>query len=220
MNNLWLALGLGLLGFIEPCTMGSNLILVKHLERRPPLPRLAQVLVYATTRGLFMGLIGWLAALAGAWLFGAQRALWIGLGSVYLLIGAIYLAGRRQWLMISMGPSFARLSGSGGSAALGVIFGLNVPACAAPLIFVLLGMSAARGASGAAQWQGFVSLLIFGLALSAPLVLAFAWAPARRALDWLAGWSVRAPRWTGAVLAALGLWSIGLGLLARLGVSS
>lgn len=172
MEDLWLALGLGLLGFVEPCTMGSNLILVKHLERCAPATRMAQMLVYALTRGLFMGGLGWLAALVGGWLFGAQRGLWIGLGSVYLVIGAIYLAGRREWLMVSLGPSFARLSGTRGSAALGVLFGLNVPACAAPLIVVLLGLSAAQGASGAAQWRGFLLLLIFGLALSAPLVKA------------------------------------------------
>lgn len=214
--DTWIALGLGLLGFIEPCTMGSNLILVKHLEGRPPRRRLAQVLVYTVTRGLFMGVLGWLAALAGAWLFGAQRAFWIALGGAYLLIGVLYLAGQRQRLMLSVGPSLSRLSGAHGSAALGVLFGLNVPACAAPLIFVLLGLSATQGASGSAQWQGFASLLLFGLALSAPLVLAVLWEPARRALDWLAGWSVRAPRWTGAVLALLGLWSIGLGLFAKL----
>src|SRR5699024_2716979 len=117
---------------------------------------------------------------------------------------------RRRWLMLGVGSSLSRLSGSRGSAVLGVLFGLNVPACAGPLIAVLLGMSAVRGASGAARWHGFVLLLVFGLTLSLPLVLAVLWAPARRALDWAARWSVRAPRWTGVVLAALGLWSIGL----------
>lgn len=215
MVDGWLALGLGLLGFIEPCTMGSNLILVKHLEQRSPADRLIQLLVYALTRGLIMGLFGWLAAWLGARLFGAQRALWIGLGSVYLVIGLLYLAGRRRWLMLPAGPSWSRLSGSGGSATLGVLFGLNVPACATPLIMVLLGMSAAQGAGGSAQWQGFVSLLIFGLALSAPLMLAVLWQPGRHVLDWLANFSMRAPRWTGVVLAGLGAWSIGLGLFAH-----
>jgi cytochrome c-type biogenesis protein len=40
--------------------------------------------------------------------------------------------------------------------------------------------------------------------------------PARRALDWLAGLSGRMPFWTGVVLIALGLWSIGFGLFAHL----
>lgn len=35
METLLLPIGLGLLGFVEPCTMGSNLLLIKHLERRP-----------------------------------------------------------------------------------------------------------------------------------------------------------------------------------------
>lgn len=215
MIDTWLALGLGLLAFIEPCTMGSNLILVKHLEQRPPADRAIQMLIYALTRGLFMGLIGWLAAWLGTRLFGAQRVLWIGLGSVYLVIGLLHLAGRRQWLMLPAGPSWSRLSGSGGSAALGVLFGLNVPACATPLIMVLLGVSAAQGAGGSAQWQGFAMLLIFGLALSAPLVLVVLWQPGRRVLDSLANFSVRAPRWTGVVLAGLGVWSIALGLFAH-----
>ena len=216
-DTIWLlALGLGLMGFVEPCTMGSNLILIKHLEHRPAYVRIGQVLIYAATRGLFMGLLGWLAALIGTYFFGLQRGLWIGLGGIYLLLGAVYLAGRRQWLMMTFGPSLSRLSGARGSAALGVLFGFNVPACAAPLIFVLLGMTASNTAGGQAQLQGFLLLMLFGLALSAPLVLAMAWAPARRALDWLAGLSVRLPRLTGIVLGALGLWSIGFGLFANL----
>ena len=215
MTDGWLALGLGLLAFIEPCTMGSNLVLVKYLEQRSRSDRLTQILIYALTRGLFMGLIGWLAAWLGARMFGAQRVLWIVLGCVYLVVGLLYLAGRRRWLVLPMGPSPSRLSGSGGSAALGVLFGLNVPACATPLIMVLLGMSAAQGAGAGTQWQGFVSLLVFGLALSVPLVLAVIWPPGQRALDWLASFSIRAPRWTGMALAVLGLWSIMLGLLAN-----
>lgn len=46
------------------------------------------------------------------------------------------------------------------------MFGLNLPACAYPLLLVLLGGSAASGA----LW-GFVTLFVFGLALSAPLVV-------------------------------------------------
>lgn len=177
---------------------------------------MAQVLIYTATRALLIGGLGWLAALIGAEFFGLQRGLWFGLGSAYLLMGLTYLAGRRHWLMVTIGPSLSRLSGTRGSAVLGVLFGLNVPACAAPLIVVLLGISASQGAGGRAQLQGFLSLLLFGLALSAPLVAAVAWRRARRVFDWLVGLSVRVPRLTGVVLAALGLWSIGFGLLAHL----
>lgn len=216
METLLLPIGLGLLGFIEPCTMGSNLLLIKYLERRPYRDRLAQMLVFAASRALFMGLLGIAAALIGARFFGLQRVLWVGLGAIYLGFGLLYLAGRQGLLMIRLGPLLSRATGTRGSAALGLLFGLNVPACAVPLVVVLLGLSASQAAAGEAPARGFVSLLLFGLALSLPLLLAVLWPPARRGLDVLAGLAVRLPRWTGVVLAGLGLWSIGFGLWARL----
>lgn len=97
-----------------------------------------------------------------------------------------------------------------------MLFGLNIPACAAPLLLILLGAAAAGGATGTTFLGGFVSLAVFGLALSLPLVLAVLFASARRALDWLAGLSGHMPSWTGLVLIALGLWSIGFGLFVTL----
>lgn len=216
LQILLLPIGLGLLGFIEPCTMGSNLLLIKHLERRPYRDRLTQMLVFAASRALFMGLLGVAAALIGARFFGLQRVLWIGLGAVYLGFGLLYLTGRQGLLMVRLGPLLSGATGTRGSAALGLLFGLNVPACAVPLVVVLLGLSASQAAAGEAPVRGFVSLLLFGLALSLPLLLAVLWPPARRALDTVAGLAVRLPRWTGVVLAGLGLWSIGFGLWARL----
>ena len=55
------------------------------------------------------------------------------------------------------------------------------------------------------------------MALSLPLVVAVLIAPARQALDWIAGLARRAPIWTGLVLIALGLWSVWFGLFVRLG---
>ena len=68
------------------------------------------------------------------------------------------------------------------------------------------------GASGATLVQGFISLAVFGFALSLPLVVAVLFEAARRSLDWLAGLSDRAPLWTGAIFIALGLWSFWAGL--------
>lgn len=48
---------------------------------------------------------------------------------------------------------------------MGVLFGLNLPACAYPLLLALLGRSVASGVA----W-GFVALFVFGLALSLPLL--------------------------------------------------
>ena len=114
--------------------------------------------------------------------------------------------------MHRFGPSLSRLVGLRGSIGLGLLFGLNIPACAAPLIFALLGTAALGGGAGGTVALGFISLGLFGLALSAPLVLAVLWQRGRRLLDWLAGLSVRVPMVIGIVLIGLGLWSVYFGL--------
>jgi cytochrome c-type biogenesis protein len=96
------------------------------------------------------------------------------------------------------------------------LFGLNIPACAAPLIFALLGAAALGGGTGGTVALGFVSLGLFGLALSAPLVVAVLWPPGRRLLDRLAGLSVRVPVVVGIVLIGLGLWSVYFGFFVNL----
>ena len=85
------------------------------------------------------------------------------------------------------------------------------PACAAPLVFALLGTAAVGGADSAAL-SGFFSLGLFGLTLSLPLVCAV-FAPAgRRLIDKLGALAARIPFWTGVVFVLLGLWSIYFGL--------
>lgn len=219
-GTVLLPLGLGLMGFIEPCTIGSSLIFVKHMEGRDAGGKLAEVGLFAVTRALFVGALGMLAVALGTAFLGVQKAAWIVLGAGYLGLGLFCLTGRAGVLMVTLGPSLSRLSGLRGSAGLGVLFGLNIPACAAPLLLVLFGAAAAGGASGASLAAGFVSLALFGLALSLPLIVAVLFGAARRALDWLAGLSRKAPFWTGLVLIALGLWSLWFGFFVKLGPTS
>jgi cytochrome c-type biogenesis protein len=211
-----LPVGLGLLGFVEPCSLGATLIVVKHIEDKRTFSKIAAVGTFALTRAAFIGLLGILAVVVGSGFLWMQRGAWIALGAVYVIIGLLYLTGRIGFLMRSVGPKLRSLSGVHTSAWLGVLLGLNVPACATPLLIVLLGMVAAGGAAGAALASGFLSLALFGLALSLPLVIAVLIAPARRGLDWLAALSGRLPVWTGLLLIALGAWSIGFGLFAHI----
>jgi cytochrome c-type biogenesis protein len=209
---LLLAFALGLLGFLEPCSLGATALFIKFLEGKSVRATLTQVGAFTASRMLLIGALGATAALIGTAFIGFQKAMWIVLGTVYALIGLLYLLGKAVFLMRTLGPGFARLGDARGALALGLVFGLNIPACAAPLIFALLGMAAAGGAATGAVLHGFVSLSVFGLALSLPLVGAVLFGRARHALDWLAGLSARVPRVTGLVLLALGLWSIGFGL--------
>jgi cytochrome c-type biogenesis protein len=212
---LLLPLGLGLLGFIEPRSIGSTLIFIKVLEGTDTNPKIVQVGAFALVRAVFTGLLGVVAVLAGSTFLGFQRAAWVGLGALYVVLGVFYALGKAGPLMFALGPSLARVGSTRGPAALRLLFGLNIPACAAPLIFALLAAAAAGGASGATLAAGFVSLAVFGLALSLPLIVAVLFEPARRALDWIARLSRRVPFWTGVLLTVLGLWSIGFGLFAQ-----
>jgi cytochrome c-type biogenesis protein len=211
-----LPVGLGLLGFIEPCSIASTLVFIKYLEGRDAAGKIAQVGVFTLTRALFNGALGLVAVAVGAAFIGFQMAGWMLLGTLYAAIGLAFMSGRTGWLMASIGPRLAHLSPAEGSAVLGLLFGLNIPACAAPLLLALLGAAAAGSAAGIAYAAGFTSLALFGLALSAPLVAAVLFEPVRRLLDRLAGLSQRLPFWTGVLLFALGLWSIRYAFVAEL----
>lgn len=211
-TGVLLPIGLGLIGFVEPCTIGSTLVFIKVMEGRPTAVKLRQIGVFTATRALFIGALGAVAVFVGAAFIGFQKAMWTGLGALYIAVGLLYIAGRAGYIMTSLGPSLARVGEVRGSAALGLLFGLNIPACSAPLLFALLGAAAASGVSGATLASGFSSLALFGFALSLPLAVAVLVPAARPALDWLAGLSRRAPFWTGIVLIGLGLWSVWFGL--------
>lgn len=204
--------GLGLLGFVEPCSIGTTLLFVKTLEGRTGSAKVSQVGVFVSVRAFVMGALGLTAAALGGAFLGFQKAAWIGFGTVYALIGIAYVAGKSGALARSLGPGLARFSSVNGAVALGTLFALNIPACAGPLLLALLGMAAASGAGGDPLGRGFVSLALFGLALSLPILVAALFPRTQALLDRLAALSRRAPLWTGVVLIALGAWSIWFGM--------
>lgn len=212
--DLWallvLPLGLGLLGFVEPCTVGSHLLFVKYLENKAAAAKLLETGVFALTRALFIGALGAVAALVGSAFLDVQRWFWILLGTAYVLLGLLYLTRQHGRLMRVLGPELSRARDRRGAAVLGVLFGLNIPACAAPLLAAVF--AASLGTASVAQ--GFWIMALFGLALSLPLVAAVFWARARGWLDRLAALSHRMPFWTGVVFVLLGVWSAYFGVAA------
>lgn len=153
-----LPVAFGLFGFIEPCSIGATLIFIKVLEGKSAAEKVVQVATFALGRGIFIGLLGAVAVLVGSAFFGFQKAARVVPGALYTALGLAYLSGKTGWVARSFGPSLGRFSSARGSAALGVIFGLNIPACAAPLLVALLGASAAGGSRGGSAAEGFVSL--------------------------------------------------------------
>ena len=216
---LVLPAALGLVGFIEPCSIGSSLLFVKYFEDRPATEKVKHTALFAVTRAVFIGALGVAAVAAGGAFVSFQKSAWLVLGVLYALIGVILLAGHARSVMLTIGPGIAKLAGARGSTGMGVLFGLNIPACAAPLLAALLGAAAATGASGATLSAGFVSLAVFGFALSAPLVAAVFFARARRAIDALAHLAGSFPKWSGVVLILLGAWSVYFGLFVEVPVA-
>ncbi|MFC4350888.1 hypothetical protein ACFOW6_04955 [Fodinicurvata halophila] len=212
MGLFALPAGLGLIGFVEPCSIGSSLVFVKYLEDKSAAAKLAETTLFAFTRAVFIGLLGVLAVVIGSLFLDLQWGAWLFLGALYVALGLLLATGRARPLMVSLGPSLKRLSGRSGSAGLGLLFGLNIPACAAPLLFALLAGAAASG--GPTAISGFVALAVFGLFLSLPLVALVLIPAARGLLDRFAALSGRYPVFAGLVLVALGAWSIGFALFA------
>ena len=201
----------GLLGFVEPCAIGTTLLFLITLEGRSAREKIGQVLAFTLTRTLATGFLGVGAALVGSWFLGFQKGMWVAVGVLYLVIAFLYVSGWVGVLKRSIGPGLSRLSAARGSALLGALFGLNIPACAGPLLLALLASSAAQGATGVTLARGFASLALFGFALSLPLLAIVLFPAARRAVDWVAAWADRLPIVTGMLFALLGAWSIWFG---------
>ncbi len=208
--------GLGLLGFIEPCSLGATLVVLRHLESQPARERLAELLTFALVRAGVAGLLGVAAVVLGRGFTGFQKGMWLVLGSLYLVLGGLLLRRRTDLFARLLALRLPLGGRRQGAVTLGLVLGLGIPACAAPLLFALFALAAARGAAGATLLEGFVGLAVFGLFLSAPLLLAAVWQPARHLLERLAARARLAPVAAGLLLVALGLWSIAMALWVRL----
>ena len=168
---LALAVGLGLLGFIEPCSIGANMVFLGHLRQKGRVERLRETAKFALVRSTVLGLFGLGIAFVGGSVFAAQKGFWLLLGLLYLVLGvAVILNARFRWGLFGRITAGRLLpDNEDRSLGLGLLFGLNLPACAYPLMLALLGPGAASG-----PLLGFAALFVFGLALSLPLApLAF-----------------------------------------------
>jgi len=208
LSLLILPAGLGLLGFIEPCTIGGHLVFLETQKPRSPASQRRALGVFIAVRTLVAGLFGAGAALLGQWLIGVQTGLWLVFGLLYLALGFGFLLGYGGRLKQRIDLAPERWKRASSPFVLGVAFGLNIPACAAPILFVLLGLAASSGAVLA----GFLQMAIFGLFLSLPLLLFVLFPRLGGSLARLGGWFGKAGRVIGGGFIALGLWSIWFGL--------
>jgi cytochrome c-type biogenesis protein len=92
---LALAFGLGLLGFIEPCSVGANGIFLSRLREKTRATRLMETAKFAVSRSIVLGLFGLLIAFLGGFVFTAQKGFWLVLGILYLALGLAVILNAR-----------------------------------------------------------------------------------------------------------------------------
>ena len=75
-------LGFGLIGFVEPCSMGANFVFWAYLRDRPAPERFRHALTFVLSRSLFLGLLGGGVAQAGESIAKGSYLYSAGLGAV------------------------------------------------------------------------------------------------------------------------------------------
>lgn len=203
-----LPIGLGLLGFIEPCTIGAHLIYLRSQGGLPIAARVRSLAVFIVVRSLVTGLFGAFVAYLGGLLIAVQTTLWLAFGLLYMVIALSLITGRPVFptLRIHLAPQSWR--GTRSPILLGLAFGMNIPACSAPILFGLLGLSASLGTIAAGFWM----MSLFGLFLSLPLALFLLVPRFTTFLDSVRERARSMRLLVGLVFAGLGLWSIWFGL--------
>lgn len=126
--------GLGLLGFIEPCTIGGHILFLDTQKNRTRVEKMSAVASFAIVRSVVAGLFGALIALLGGLLINVQTGIWLVFGILYLTIGLAFLIGMSRIFnrRIDFAPSTWKRARN--PLILGLAFGLNIPACAAPIV--------------------------------------------------------------------------------------
>ncbi len=203
-----LPIGLGLLGFIEPCTIGAHLLFLNSQNKRTQAEKIRALALFIAVRSLVAGTFGLAVSFLGQRLISLQTGMWLVFGSLYLIMGLVMISGKAGIIKRKIDLAPATWKHAQNPAIQGIAFGLNIPACAAPILFGLLSLSAGSGTIVA----GFTMMFLFGLFLSLPLAL-FAFIPHLASkLEGLGQWFIRG-RWViGAIFIGLGSWSIWFGL--------
>jgi cytochrome c-type biogenesis protein len=165
-DSILIPLIFGLIGFVEPCSLGINIIFLNRIKGLKRVKRISETLIFSLVRGFFLALVGLSGAFVGSKIIAIQSSFFLILGGIYILLGVL--------AVINMyGPTFkyeinmSKYIKNEGSIALGVVFGLIIPACAISLVLALIGKAILFGN----LLEGFISLFIFGIGLSSPLLL-------------------------------------------------
>ena len=155
----------GLVGFFEPCSLGINMIFLNSMSRFSKAKRVLESIIFTFSRGFILALVGLSAAFIGNKFLKIQSSLFLILGGFFILLGILSIINMYKPIF-SFRLDFSRFIKDKTGLSLGITFGLIIPACAIGLVLALVGKSVLTGD----LLGGFLSLFVFGVTLSLPLV--------------------------------------------------
>ena len=190
----------GLIGFVEPCSLGINMIFLNRINGFERAKRISETLVFTIVRGTFLALVGLSATFIGSKIISIQSTFFWVLGAIYIFLGALAIMNMYIPIFkyqINLSKYLKNMEG----IALGFIFGLIIPACAISFVLALIGKSILLGN----LVEGFISLFLFGIALSLPLVIISFFDKSNEIIAKIAEKARQIPWLAGMVLIAVGL---------------
>lgn len=190
----------GLIGFIEPCSLGINIIFLNRIRMFHRAKRISETLIFAFVRGFFLALVGLSAAFIGSKIITLQSSFFVILGGVYIFLGGLAILNMYRPIF-KYEINISKYLKNRGSITLGFAFGLIIPACAISFVLALIGKSIFLGN----LLEGFVSLFIFGIALSFPLVVISCFDKSNEIITKISEKARRIPWLAGVVLIVVGL---------------
>lgn len=193
--------GLGVVGAFTPCALGINAVFLAYLAGKGRAARLVQAGLITGIRAVFLMILGLLFGLFGQSVAAFVRGYQPVIALAIVAVGVAFVAS--AFVDIPM-PRFrlARAKGgTGGAVALGAVFGLDIPACTSPLVIGLLAQTVLVG-----NWvSGAVSLFLFGIGMSLPLLAVSLFDGVNRGLvEWARRWRTPAYVLAGGLFILLG----------------
>jgi len=192
-------LAFGLFGFIEPCSLGINTIFLNHINKFSKARRIFETLLFTFIRGFILALVGLSAAFIGKMFITVQASLFTVLGVIYIALG-LFVMIKNSYFSIDFSKHFRNKS----TISYGLIFGVIIPACSIPFIVALMGQAAVMQN----LFEGFVTLFVFGIALSLPLLFISMFEKSNNIIRWLSKKAKNAPIILGIILIIFGLLTI------------
>lgn len=190
----------GLVGFVEPCSLGINVLFLNYIHKFKRIKRVSETLIFTLARGFVLALIGLSAAFIGTKFIKIQTSLFVILGILYIILGILSIINMYKPIF-GMKWDFSRFIKKKTSLSLGLAFGLVIPACAIALVLALLGKTLLVGD----LFGGFISLFVFGVTLSLPLVFICYFEKSTKIIQNIYNKAKRIPWLTGAILILIGI---------------